>query len=61
MLLIKPEISKKMLSFNHNIGHEVTFQLVNLCKDVTFQNHFREIYDLILKWALLRIWGGRPS
>ena len=60
-MLIKPEINKKMLSFNPHRASDATLQLIRLCKDVTFQNHFREIYDLLLKWTLLRMWGGSPS
>jgi hypothetical protein len=30
-------------------------------KDQTYQAHIREIYDVLYKWILLRLWGGQPG
>lgn len=50
-----------MYSFNPKRVSEAILQLIKLCKDINFQNHFREIYDLLLKWTLVRLWGGSPA
>lgn len=36
-------------------------QVVKVCKDINQQGHIREMYDILLKWVLLRLWGGNPS
>ena len=34
---------------------------MKLCKDVSNQGQIREIYDILFKWILLRLWGGQPG
>lgn len=34
---------------------------MRLCKDIAHQNQIREVYDLILKWSFIRLWGGNPA
>ena len=60
-MLFKPELTRKMFSCNPKRLGQAVLLIIKLCKEVTFQNHFREVYDLILKWTLLRLWGGSPS
>lgn len=50
-----------MLSFNQKRVLDSVLQLIKLCKDISYQNHFRELYDILIKWTLLRLWGGSPG
>lgn len=60
-MLFNPLLVKKMFSFNQKRVSEAILQLIKLCKEITFQSHFREVYDLLLKWSFLRLWGGSPA
>ena len=40
-LLINPNLVKKMFSFNQKRVSDAILQLIKLCKEVSYQNHFR--------------------
>jgi hypothetical protein len=40
-LLINPNLAKKMFSFNHKRVSDGILQLIKLCKEISYQNHFR--------------------
>jgi hypothetical protein len=40
-LLINPNLVKKMFSFNHKRVSDGILQLIKLCKEISYQNHFR--------------------
>lgn len=50
-----------MLSFDYRKVLVSILQIVKICKDLNQQASIREIYDLIFKWALIRLWGGNSS
>jgi hypothetical protein len=35
--------------------------LNKLSKDLSYQDRIRELYDVLFKWILLRLWGGQPG
>lgn len=59
--LFKPDTARKMVSMDHRKVNEACQHIMRLCKDITHQNQIREVYDLILKWAFIRLWGGNPA
>jgi hypothetical protein len=59
--LISHELSKKLLSFDYKRVIEGVVQVIKLSKDLTYQSQMRELYDVFLKWILLRLWGGQPG
>jgi hypothetical protein len=59
--LINHELSKKLLSFDYKRVIEGVVQVIKLSKDLTYQSQMRELYDVFLKWILLRLWGGQPG
>ena len=50
-----------MLSFDYRKVLVSVLQVVKICKDINQQANIREIYDLLFKWILIRLWGGSPS
>jgi hypothetical protein len=50
-----------MLSFNSKRTSDAALILIKLCKDINYQNLFKETYDLLIQWAVLRLWGGNPA
>lgn len=51
-----------MLSFDYKRVYEGVVQLAKLInKDVSYHNQIRELYDVIFKWILMRLWGGQPG
>ena len=51
-----------MLSFDYKRVYEGVVQLAKLInKDVSYHNQVRELYDVIFKWILMRLWGGQPG
>lgn len=50
-----------MASMDYQKVNEVGSILSRMCKDLASQSNLREIYDLILKWMYLRLWGGNTS
>lgn len=49
-----------MLSIDYKKVIEAASQIIKLSKDIAHHNEIREIYDLILKWVFIRLWGGNP-
>lgn len=49
-----------MLSIDYKRVIEGAAQIIKLSKDIAHHNEIREVYDLILKWVFLRLWGGNP-
>ena len=35
--------------------------LLKASKDINYQVQFKELFDILLKWVLMRLWGGQPS
>jgi hypothetical protein len=50
-----------MLSFDYKKVMEVTVTLNKLSKDLSYQDRIRELYDVLFKWILIRLWGGQPG
>lgn len=50
-----------MLSFEYKRGVEAAVSLIKLTKDVSYQSHLRELFDILTKWVLVRMWGGQPA
>jgi hypothetical protein len=36
-------------------------QLIKASKDINNQAQMKELFDVLLKWSLLRLWGGQPA
>ena len=47
-----------MLSYNYSHVLEAVQKLSKLCKDVEMWVPLREMYDLLVKWMGLRMYGG---
>lgn len=58
--LVRGDVAKKLLSFDYKRVTEAVVQLIRLSKDLTYQAQIKELYDVLLKWILLRLWGGQP-
>jgi hypothetical protein len=50
-----------MLSFDYKKVVEGVVSLNKLCRDLSYQDRIRELYDVLFKWILLRLWGGQPG
>ena len=59
--LFKPDLAKKMISMDHRKVNDACQQIMRMCSDIAHQNEIREVYDLILKWVFVRLWGGNPA
>ena len=59
--LFKDDLGRKMMSMDHRKLNDSCQQLIRLCKDIAHQNEIREVYDLIMKWVFIRLWGGNPA
>jgi hypothetical protein len=35
--------------------------LIKASKDINQQGQLKEMFDVLLKWVLLRLWGGQPA
>lgn len=51
----------KLQSFDNKRVLDAVIQLIKLCKDLTYQGHIRELYDILMKWTFIRLWGGNPA
>ena len=36
-------------------------QLIKASKDINHQTHLKELFDVLLKWVLMKLWGGQPA
>ena len=36
-------------------------QLIKASKDINYQTQLKELFDILLKWVLMRLWGGQPA
>jgi hypothetical protein len=52
------DIASKMISLDYRKVNEAGLIISKLCKDLSLHNSLRELNDAILKWILLRLWGG---
>ena len=59
--LIREDIAKKMLSFDYKRVVEGASILVKACNDINQQAQLKEMFDVLLKWLLMRLWGGQPA
>lgn len=50
-----------MLSVDYRKVLEAAVQIMKICKEIAYQNELREIYDLLIKWVFIRLWGGNPA
>lgn len=50
-----------MLSHDYRRVTESVGHLQRITNDVAYQSHIREIYDILMKWLLLRMWGGQTG
>lgn len=49
------------MSFDYRRAIEGATQLIKASKDLNQQGQLRELFDVLLKWLLLRLWGGQPG
>jgi len=49
------------MSFDYKRVLEGLVQIIKLAKDGSYQANIRELFDLLMKWILLRLWGGQPT
>ena len=56
--LFNPELSGKMFSHDYKKNIEASQRIVKLCKDISEHGNIREVYDLLLGWVLIKLWGG---
>ena len=59
--LIKTEIAKKMMSHDYKRAMEAVVYLTKTTTNVAYQSQIRELYDVLMKWLLLRLWGGQTG
>lgn len=50
-----------MISMNYKSINDVSVVISKLCRDIAQHNNIREIYDILIKWIFLRMWGGVSS
>ena len=36
-------------------------QLIKASKDINHQAQLKELFDVLLKWVLMKLWGGQPA
>lgn len=36
-------------------------QLIKASNDINSQTQLKELFDILLKWALMKLWGGQPA
>jgi hypothetical protein len=58
---VRLDLAKRLLAFDYKRVLEGAVQIMKLCKDVSHQGQIREIYDILFKYILLRLWGGNPG
>lgn len=60
--LFKPSVYDRMFALEHSSSLELVDELRSLCCTVQHNPYFSRLYVLLLKWVLLRLWGGcRPA
>ena len=50
-----------MLSHNYKRAMEAVTYLNKITTNVSYQSQIRELYDVLMKWLLLRLWGGQTG
>ena len=59
--LIRSDFYQKLSAFDYKKTLEGFNQTIKLSKDTSYQAHIRQLYDLLLKFVLMRLWGGQPA
>ena len=59
--LIKPELSQRLLALDYKKVLDGFYMLMKFCKDLNYQSQIRELYDILIKWVFLRLWGGNAA
>jgi hypothetical protein len=52
------DIASRMVALDYRKVNEAGLIISKMCKDLSLHNSLREVADVILKWILLRLWGG---
>ena len=50
-----------MFSSDYKKNLDASTKIIKICKDLSQQPNIREVYDLILSWAALKLYGGNPA
>lgn len=59
--LVRGDLYQKLSAFDYKKTLEGFSQIIKLARDPSYQVHTRELHDLILKFVLMRLWGGQPA
>ena len=54
-------MAKKLLSMDYKRVFDGVSQLMKASKDLNYQAQLKELFDILLKWVLMRLWGGQPA
>lgn len=54
-------MAKKLLAMEYKRVFEGVSQIIKASKDINYQTQLKELFDIFLKWVLMRLWGGQPA
>ena len=50
-----------MISHDYKKNIDAANKIIKICKDISQQSSIRELYDLLLAWVALKLYGGNPA
>ena len=59
--LIREDVASRLLAFDYRRVVEAATVLIKACNDINQQAQLKEMFDVLLKWILMRLWGGQPA